>query len=184
MQYTIRCDYRNTVTKTKADGKVEKFGMYPTIIQSKFRIDDKRPMGKDGKEKQPWSKSILHIKSIFYDCSKSKLYSILDFPNCSQSKMFSVELNDQDKNDLKTELDYINEAITSNFKKIKDLMQQVEEILGRNEILLRDRTYLGINMSMNSNFLKIQQLMLQIKELIHQNDKIFWEYSHFESGFI
>ena len=182
MQHTIRCDYRNTVTKTNTDGKEVKYGMFPTVVQSKFRIDQKRPMGKDGKEKQPWSKSF--IKNLFYDCSKSKLYTILDVPKCSQSKMVSVELNDKEKIDLKTELDYINEDITKNFKKITDLFQQVEEILSENDLLLRERTYLGVNVSMSSNFLKIQQLMLQVKGLIHQNDKIFWEYTHFESGFI
>ena len=28
------------------------------LIQSKYRIDDKKPMDKDGKEKKPWSKLI------------------------------------------------------------------------------------------------------------------------------
>ena len=44
--------------------------MFPTLIQSKFRIDNKRSLGKDGNEKKPWS--------------KSKLYSIKDFPKCSK----------------------------------------------------------------------------------------------------
>ena len=61
MQHTIRCDYRNAVTKATANGKEVKYGMYPTVIQSKYRIDEKRPLGKDGKEKQPWSKFSFHI---------------------------------------------------------------------------------------------------------------------------
>ena len=56
VQHTIRCDYRNAVTKATANGKEVKYGMYPTVIQSKYRIDEKRPLAKDGKEKQPWSK--------------------------------------------------------------------------------------------------------------------------------
>ena len=160
--------------------------MYPQVIQSKFRVDQKRPMGKDGEEKKPWSKSFFpfHIQSLFYDCLKSKLYSILYFPKCSQSKIFSVELNDQDKNDLKTELNNINKVVTSNFKNINDLMQQVKEISSRNEILLKEPTYLGINVSMTSNFQKMAIIMLQVKKLILQNDKILREYTHFESGFI
>ena len=193
MQYTIRCDYRNTVTKSRADGKEEKHGVFPTVIQSKFRIDDKRPMAKDGKEKQPWSKSdFFHLQSLFYDCSKSKLYSIVDFPKCSKSRMISLELNDQDKNfakfsennDIKIELHYINEAVASNFEKMNDVMQQVKEILSRNEILLIKCRNPSINNGIKSNFLHITRLMLQVKELLLQNDKIFWDYTHFESGFI
>lgn len=185
MQFTIRCDYRNTVTKARADGKEEKFGMFPTVIQSKFRIDEKRPMGKDGKEKQPWSKSdFFHLQSLFYDCSKSKLYSIVDFPKCSKSRMISLDLNDRDKNDIKTELHYINEAVTSNFEKMNDIMQQVKEIMSRNEILLLKCKNPSINNGIKSNFLQITRFMLQVKELLLQNDKIFWEYTHFESGFI
>ena len=96
----------------------------------------------------------------------------------------NVELSDQDKNNLKTEIYYINEAITSNFKKINDLMQQAKEILNRNEILLRENTYLGINVSMDSNFQKMKGLMLQVKELILQNDKILWAYIFFEPHFL
>ena len=101
-------------------------------------------MGKDGKEKAPWSKF---------------------------------------KNELKTELDYINESVTSNFKKIDDLFLQVKEVLSGNEILLRECK--GHNqVPLSSNFQKITRLMLQVKELLLQNDKVFWEYTNFESGFI
>ena len=127
MQYTIRADHRSTVTKTNG----EKYGIYPTLIQSKFRVDEKRPMGKDGKEKAPWSKF---------------------------------------KNELKTELDYINESVTSNFKKIDDLFLQVKEVLSGNEILLRECK--GHN-QVSLNFQKITRLMLQVKELLLQNDKVF-----------
>ena len=185
MQHTIRCDYRNTVTKTNAEGKEVVYGMFPTVIQSKFRIDQKRPMTKDGKEKQPWSKSdFFHIQSLFYDCSKSKLYSIVDFPKCSLSRMVSIELNDRDKNDVKTELHYINEAVASNFEKVNDVMQQVKEIMRENEILLLKCKNPSINNGIKSNFLQITRFMLQVKELLLQNDKIFWDYTHFESGFI
>ena len=170
MQYTIRCDYRHTVTKVLADGKQETYGMFPTLIQSKFRIDNKRSLGKDGNEKKPWS--------------KSKLYSIKDFPKCSKSRLVSVELNNQDKNDLKTELHYINEAVTSNFDKMNDIMQQVKEIMSRNEILILKCKNPSINNGIKSNFLQITRFMLQVKELLLQNDKIFWDYTHFESGFI
>lgn len=63
MQYTIRADHRSTVTKTNG----EKYGIYPTLIQSKFRVDEKRPMGKDGKEKAPWT----------MDCDLKELPTIL-----------------------------------------------------------------------------------------------------------
>ena len=53
VQYTIHCNFRNAI-KT-ANGQT--FGMFPMLIQSKYRIDDKRPMEKDGiTEKKPWSK--------------------------------------------------------------------------------------------------------------------------------
>ena len=140
MQYTIKADHRSAVTKSNG----EKYGIYPTLVQSKFRVDERRPMGKDGKEKAPWSKL---------------------------------------KNDLKTELDYINEAVTKNFKKIDDVFLQVRKVLSENEILLMECK--GRNtVSLSSNFLEITRLMLQVKEILHQNDKVFWEYAHFESGFI
>ena len=53
VQYTIHCAFQNSI-KT-ANGQT--FGMFPMLIQSKYRIDDKRPMEKDGvTEKKPWSK--------------------------------------------------------------------------------------------------------------------------------
>ena len=53
VQYTVHCEFRNSI-KT-ANGQT--FGMFPMLIQSKYRIDDKRPMEKDGvTEKKPWSK--------------------------------------------------------------------------------------------------------------------------------
>ena len=101
-------------------------------------------MGKDGKEKAPWSKF---------------------------------------KNELKTELDYVNESVTSNFKKIDNLFLEVKEVLNGNEILLRECK--GRNqVPLNSNFQKITSLMLQVKELLLKNDIVFWEYAKFESGFI
>lgn len=63
-------------------------------------------------------------------------------------------------------------------------MKQVKEIINRNEILLRENTYLGINVSMDSNFQKMKGLMLQVKELILQNDKILWAYIFFEPHFL
>ena len=137
---TIFYFFRSTVTKTNG----EKYGIYPTLIQSKFRVDEKRPMGKDGKEKAPWSKF---------------------------------------KNELKTEIDYVNESVTSNFKKIDNLFLEVKEVLSGNEILLRECK--GRNqVPLNSNFQKITSLMLQVKELLLKNDIVFWEYAKFESGFI
>ena len=68
MQYTIHCDYRNSVTK--ANG--EKYGMYPMLIQRKYRIDEKRPMTKDGEEKKPWSK-FFKIQKLFYHCPRNNL---------------------------------------------------------------------------------------------------------------
>ena len=150
MQYTIKADHRSAVTKSNG----EKYGIYPTLVQSKFRVDERRPMGKDGKEKAPWSK--LKNDLIVY---KKNLA-------CA-----------------KTELDYINEAVTKNFKKIDDVFLQVRKVLSENEILLIECK--GRNtVSLSSNFLEITRLMLQVKEILHQNDKVFWEYAHFESGFI
>ena len=52
-QYTIHAQCRDSV-KT-ANGQV--YGMFPMLIQSKYRIDERRPMEKDGvTEKKPWSK--------------------------------------------------------------------------------------------------------------------------------
>ena len=63
-------------------------------------------------------------------------------------------------------------------------MQQVKEIMSRNEILLLKCKNPSINNGIKSNFLQITRFMLQVKELLLQNDKIFWDYTHFESGFI
>ena len=55
VQYTMHCNFRNSIKKENG----EVFGMYPMLIQPKYRIDDKRPMDKDGKEQKPWSKSTI-----------------------------------------------------------------------------------------------------------------------------
>ena len=158
---TIFYFFRSTVTKTNG----EKYGIYPTLIQSKFRVDEKRPMGKDGKEKAPWSKF------------KNELKTELDYVNESVTSNFKNGKNKE------YELDYVNESVTSNFKKIDNLVLEVKEVLSGNEILLRECK--GRNqVPLNSNFQKITSLMLQVKELLLKNDIVFWEYAKFESGFI
>ena len=71
VQYTIHCDYRNSISTPTG----HTFGMFPMLIQSKYRIDEKRPMEKDGiTEKKPWSELLLyfllirqlHREMIFY----------------------------------------------------------------------------------------------------------------------
>ena len=53
MQYTVHCGFRDSVQS--ANGQT--YGMFPMLIQSKYRIDEKRPMQSDGvTEKKPWSK--------------------------------------------------------------------------------------------------------------------------------
>ena len=65
--FSVHCGFRNTITKENG----EVFGMYPMLIQSKYRIDDKRPMDKDGKDKKPWSKS-----TILIDIFKKKIHNL------------------------------------------------------------------------------------------------------------
>ena len=43
------------------------------LIQSKYRIDDKRLMDKDGKEKKPWSKLISKNSQQIESVVESKL---------------------------------------------------------------------------------------------------------------
>ena len=71
MQYTIRCDYRNSVTKENGEAS----GIYPMLIQSKYRIDEKRQMTPDGKEKKPWSK-FFKIQKLFYHCLRNRLLKL------------------------------------------------------------------------------------------------------------
>ena len=109
MQYTIHCDYRNSVTK--ANG--EKYGMYPMLVQRKYRIDKKRPMAKDGEEKKPWSK-FFKIQKLFYR-PRNKLYSNLDFPKWNESELAELkaehresdDILNEHQNELQKELDYI-----------------------------------------------------------------------------
>jgi len=122
-------------------------------------------MGKDGKEKAPWSKF------------KNELKTELDYVNESVTSNFKNGKNKE------YELDYVNESVTSNFKKIDNLVLEVKEVLSGNEILLRECK--GRNqVPLNNNFQKITSLMLQVKELLLKNDIVFWEYAKFESGFI
>jgi hypothetical protein len=71
--------------------------MYPMLIQSKYRIDDKRPMDKDGKDKKPWSKS-----TILIDIFKKK-FTILNFEKIlNGSIFFIISAMDCDLKDLPT----------------------------------------------------------------------------------
>ena len=70
MQYTMKCDYRSHVTR--ANG--EKCGIYPMLIQAKYRVDDKRPMGPHGEEKRPWSKFFRIIQEINFMKSRIKTF--------------------------------------------------------------------------------------------------------------
>ena len=76
--FSVHCGFRNTITKENG----EVFGMYPMLIQSKYRIDDKRPMDKDGKDKKPWSKS-----TILIDIFKKK-FTILNFEKILGGSIF------------------------------------------------------------------------------------------------
>ena len=128
MQYTIHCDYRNSVTK--ANG--EKYGMYPMLIQRKYRIDEKRPMNKDGeevKEKKPWSK-FFKIQKLFYHCPRNKLYSVLDFPKCNESGLAKfkprlAKFKPEHQNELQKGLDFTEQ-------KIKNLELQIKKLLKEN----------------------------------------------------
>ena len=71
MQYTMRCDYRSYVTRASG----EKSGIYPMLVQGKYRIDEKRPMGPNGEEKRPWSK-FFRIQELFYHYLRNRLYEI------------------------------------------------------------------------------------------------------------
>lgn len=50
-QHTIHAEYSSSVEKVNGD----KFGVYPKVVHSKYRVDAKRPMLKDGREKPPWT---------------------------------------------------------------------------------------------------------------------------------
>ena len=72
MQYTLGCDYRSYVTRHNG----QKCGIYPMLVQSKYRIDEKRPMGPNGEEKKPWSKFFFKIQSLFYHYPRNRLHEI------------------------------------------------------------------------------------------------------------
>ena len=72
--------------------------MYPMLIQSKYRIDDKRPMDKDGKDKKPWSKS-----TILIDIFKKKIHNLEFLKNTWWINFFFIILAmDCDLKDLPT----------------------------------------------------------------------------------
>ena len=125
MQYTIHCDYRNSVTK--ANG--EKYGMYPMLIQRKYRIDEKRPMNKDGeevKEKKPWSK-FFKIQKLFYHCPRNKLYSFLDFPKWNESRL--AKFKPEHQNELQKELDFTTQKIKNLELKLLQLENEFDSYL-------------------------------------------------------
>ena len=125
MQYTIHCDYRNSVTK--ANG--EKYGMYPMLIQRKYRIDEKRPMTKDGeemKEKKPWSK-FFKIQKLFYHCPRNKLYSFLDFPKWNESRL--AKFKPEHQNELQKELDFTTQKIKNLELKLLQLENEFDSFL-------------------------------------------------------
>ena len=60
VQHTVHCAFQESVK----NGSGQTFGMFPIVIQSKYRIDEKRPMCPDGiTEKKPWSECfvVYHI---------------------------------------------------------------------------------------------------------------------------
>ena len=72
MQFTLRCDYRSHVTR----GDGQKTGIYPMLIFSKYRIDDKRPMNPNQEEKKPWSKFFFRLQKLFYKYPRSRLLKL------------------------------------------------------------------------------------------------------------
>ena len=72
MQFTLKCDYRSHVTK--ANG--EKSGIFPMLVFSKYRIDDKRPKGPNDEERRPWSKSFFRLQKLFYQYPRNSLLKL------------------------------------------------------------------------------------------------------------
>lgn len=72
MQFTLKCDYRSHVTK--ANG--EKSGIFPMLVFSKYRIDDKRPKGPNNEERKPWSKSFFRLQKLFYQYPRNSLLKL------------------------------------------------------------------------------------------------------------
>ena len=72
MQFTVKTEYRSHVIR--ANG--EKSGIYPMLVFSKYRIDDKRPMGPNQEEKKPWSKCFFRLQKLFYKHPRSSLLKL------------------------------------------------------------------------------------------------------------
>ena len=92
--------------------------MYPQLTQSKFRIDEKRPMTKDGEEKKPWSK-FFKIQKFFVNY----------LPGIQRIK------DDESKNGEEI-CNSIKEIINRNFHTIDNLVLQIKELLDENDKLL------------------------------------------------
>ena len=71
-QFTLKCDYRSHVTRP--NGKIE--GVCPMLIFSKYRIDDKRPMGPNDEERKPWSKFFFRLQKLFYQYPRNSLLQL------------------------------------------------------------------------------------------------------------
>ena len=46
------------------------------LVFSKYRIDDKRPMGPNQEEKKPWSKCFFRLQKLFYKYPRSSLLKL------------------------------------------------------------------------------------------------------------
>ena len=71
-QFTLKTDYRSYVTRPNG----EKSGVCPMLVFSKYRIDDKRPMGPNNEEKKPWSKFFFRLQEIFYKHPRNRLLKL------------------------------------------------------------------------------------------------------------
>ena len=112
--------------------------MYPQLTQSKFRIDEKRPMTKDGEEKKPWSK-------FLFQQQKRDIFKEFNYRNCSAFKIQNFFVNylpgiqrikdDESKNGEEI-CNSIKEIINRNFHTIDNLVLQIKELLDENDKLL------------------------------------------------
>ena len=72
MQFTLKCDYRSHIPRANGG----ETGIYPMLIFSKYRIDDKRPSGPNGEERKPWSKSFFRLQKLFYKYPRNSLLKL------------------------------------------------------------------------------------------------------------
>ena len=72
MQFTLKCDYRSHIPRANGG----QTGIYPMLIFSKYRIDDKRPTGPNGEERKPWSKSFFRLQKLFYKHPRNSLLKL------------------------------------------------------------------------------------------------------------